>query len=83
MIPHPRMNLRNFVLVPLKEIAPGTVHPVLHESIDVLSSKSEDASIVKKIRTTSAVSAVVPAAKAKSRKSQPSDLRDDSRIGIH
>jgi 2-amino-4-hydroxy-6-hydroxymethyldihydropteridine diphosphokinase len=31
-IPHPRLHERRFVLVPLAEIAPGFIHPVLHRS---------------------------------------------------
>jgi len=32
-VPHPRMHLRRFVLVPFAEIAPDVVHPVLKQSI--------------------------------------------------
>jgi 2-amino-4-hydroxy-6-hydroxymethyldihydropteridine diphosphokinase len=30
IVPHPRMHKRAFVLLPLREIAPGWEHPVLH-----------------------------------------------------
>jgi 2-amino-4-hydroxy-6-hydroxymethyldihydropteridine diphosphokinase len=32
-LPHPRMHLRKFVLVPLAEIAPEVIHPVLNTNI--------------------------------------------------
>jgi 2-amino-4-hydroxy-6-hydroxymethyldihydropteridine diphosphokinase len=35
-VPHPRLHLRAFVLVPMAEIAPDFVHPVLHKSINEL-----------------------------------------------
>ncbi len=49
MIPHPRMDGRNFVLVPLREIAPHAVHPLLHERIEDLAKRSGDTAAVKKI----------------------------------
>ncbi len=38
-IPHPRLQDRAFVLVPLDEIAPDFIHPVLNESIHELLAK--------------------------------------------
>jgi 2-amino-4-hydroxy-6-hydroxymethyldihydropteridine diphosphokinase len=36
ILPHPRAHLRLFVLVPLAEVAPGWVHPVLHSPVEAL-----------------------------------------------
>lgn len=33
VIPHPRMHERGFVMIPLAEIAPNTVHPILKTTI--------------------------------------------------
>ncbi len=41
-IPHPRMQDRSFVLIPLAEIAPNIVHPSLHKSIRLLSEDCAD-----------------------------------------
>jgi len=49
VIPHPRLEKRNFVLIPLGEIAPDFVHPVLKIKIKVLAKKSEDPSLVRKL----------------------------------
>ncbi len=49
-IPHPRMEKRNFVLLPFVEISPDTVHPVFNEDMKTLWKKSDDRSIVKQIK---------------------------------
>ena len=43
-LPHPRIQDRKFVLVPLAEIAPRFVHPVLHKEIEELLSSTDDIS---------------------------------------
>jgi 2-amino-4-hydroxy-6-hydroxymethyldihydropteridine diphosphokinase len=35
-LPHPRMAQRAFVLIPMAEVAPGLIHPVLHRSMKQL-----------------------------------------------
>ncbi len=41
-VPHPRMAQRNFVLVPLSEIAPEAVHPGLGKTIRELQAECRD-----------------------------------------
>lgn len=48
-IPHPRMAARNFILVPLSEIAPDALHPILGKRAAVLLAESCDRSAVQKI----------------------------------
>ncbi|HKB07616.1 MAG TPA: 2-amino-4-hydroxy-6-hydroxymethyldihydropteridine diphosphokinase [Candidatus Polarisedimenticolia bacterium] len=43
-VPHPRMHLRRFVLLPLAEIAPGARHPVLGKSAAELLQSCPDRS---------------------------------------
>lgn len=50
-LPHPRMHLRNFVLVPLAEIAPQFTHPVFNQTISDLLHASPDRSHVRRWRT--------------------------------
>ncbi|HEV8135033.1 MAG TPA: 2-amino-4-hydroxy-6-hydroxymethyldihydropteridine diphosphokinase [Pyrinomonadaceae bacterium] len=47
-LPHPRLHLRRFVLVPLSELVPNLVHPVLQQSISDLLANCEDQSMVKR-----------------------------------
>ena len=46
VIPHPRLAQRNFVLVPLCEIAPEIRHPVLGKTVRELALSSSDPSQV-------------------------------------
>jgi 2-amino-4-hydroxy-6-hydroxymethyldihydropteridine diphosphokinase len=49
-IPHPRMHLRNFALVPLAEIAGEMIHPVLMKDIETLKSICKDSQKVEKVK---------------------------------
>ena len=42
IVPHPGMHLRNFVLVPLLDVAADWVHPVLKETLEDLYWNNED-----------------------------------------
>ena len=42
MIPHPRLHERRFALVPMNEIAPEFIHPLLKKSISVLLNTATD-----------------------------------------
>jgi 2-amino-4-hydroxy-6-hydroxymethyldihydropteridine diphosphokinase len=46
MIPHPRLTQRNFVLVPLCEIAPEMPHPVLDKTVRELALSCSDSARV-------------------------------------
>jgi 2-amino-4-hydroxy-6-hydroxymethyldihydropteridine diphosphokinase len=48
-VPHPSLERRNFVLVPLMEIAPEVVHPVLKKTAREMAAESADPSAVLKI----------------------------------
>ena len=45
-VPHPRIALRRFVLVPLNELVPSLIHPVLGKSISDLLAQTIDRSTV-------------------------------------
>lgn len=48
-VPHARLAERNFVLVPLAEIAPRTVHPLLRKTIRTMLAASADRFRVEKV----------------------------------
>jgi 2-amino-4-hydroxy-6-hydroxymethyldihydropteridine diphosphokinase len=45
-LPHPRLHLRRFVLVPLNELVPDLIHPTLSKPIHELLNKTPDKSDV-------------------------------------
>ncbi|MBM3416747.1 MAG: 2-amino-4-hydroxy-6-hydroxymethyldihydropteridine diphosphokinase [Bacteroidetes bacterium] len=47
-VPHPEMQNRRFALLPLAEIAPGIIHPVLKKTIKELLNECPDLLEVKK-----------------------------------
>jgi 2-amino-4-hydroxy-6-hydroxymethyldihydropteridine diphosphokinase len=47
-LPHPRLHLRRFVLVPLNELVPTLIHPVLKKPIrELLQNTSDQAGVVR------------------------------------
>ena len=49
-LPHPRLQARRFVLVPLNELVPNLVHPVLAKPVHELLDKTPDKSAVTRWR---------------------------------
>ena len=49
IVPHPEIQNRRFVLIPVNEIAPQMIHPVLNKTIEQLLLQCPDHLAVKKI----------------------------------
>ena len=53
IIPHPKLHLRRFTLLPLQEIMRDYIHPVLNKSIEELMLGCEDLGICKRVESLS------------------------------
>ena len=51
-LPHPEIQNRKFVLIPMCEIAENLIHPTLKKTTKTLLQESSDVTIVKKIKKT-------------------------------
>ena len=51
VIPHPRLHLRKFVLIPMNEISQDYLHPILNKTIFSLLKECEDTSEVNHFKT--------------------------------
>lgn len=49
ILPHPRLHLRKFTLIPLNEIAAELVHPVFGKTIQALLAECNDSLVVKRV----------------------------------
>ena len=49
VIPHPRLHLRRFTLLPLNELAPGFRHPVLQKTVRELLRECPDEAEVRRV----------------------------------
>lgn len=50
IVPHPQLQNRRFVLVPLAEMAPDLMHPVCHKTVSQLLAECPDTLAVQKFR---------------------------------
>ena len=50
-LPHPEIQKRKFVLIPMSEIAENLVHPTLKKAIKILLQESSDGTVVKKLKS--------------------------------
>ncbi|MBJ6369363.1 2-amino-4-hydroxy-6-hydroxymethyldihydropteridine diphosphokinase [Snuella sedimenti] len=48
-VPHPEMSKRQFVLLPLHDVAPNMVHPILHKTVSELLASCGDTSVLEPI----------------------------------